>query len=310
MDEEENKSFDISFKAPIILFTFKRLEPLRATITSLLQNKGASESDVFIFSDAAKRVEDFDNVNSVRAYITSIAGFKSINIIFAHENKGLANSIITGVTDILKSFNSAIVLEDDLITTPNFLAFMNTALLKYENNKRVFSVSGFMFDIKYPKNYTLDGFFTKRHCSWGWAIWKDRWDEIDWSIADFETFSKSKAIKKQFNKLGADLSNSLVKQMNGKINSWAIRCNYHQFKKGTFTLYPTHSKVENIGFGLDATHTKQKFNRYRTTLDQKNELQFNLPNEIDENKYLLKLFNKKFSTITRLYYYLINTLFK
>ena len=276
----------------------------------MLSNSLASESDIYIFSDAPRSEKDVDAVEKVRKYISEIEGFKKITVIQSDSNKGLAKSIIAGVTDIINKYDKVIVLEDDLMLAPNFLYFMNSSLSFYQENKSIYSISGFMFDIDYPKNYSYDVFFTKRHCSWGWAMWKDRWNRIDWNVTDFNEFNSSTSQKKAFDEIGADLTLSLQRQQRGEINSWAIRCNYQQFKEQTYTVYPIKSKIDNLGFGDDATHTTQKFSKYKATLDTELKYDFNFPEEPFEDPIILRRFTRKYSKLTRLYYFVLNTLFK
>ena len=294
--------------APIVIFTYKRLDTLQKAIESLKSNELATQSLLYIYSDAARSDNDVTGVTEVRNYLKTINGFKNIEIIQAVNNIGLANSIINGVSDIINRYGKIIVLEDDLILTPNFLTFMNEALNYYQNNSKVYSISGFMFDIKSDNNWPYDIFFTKRHCSWGWAMWKDRWNEIDWAVPDFFSFLASKKKQKEFDEIGSDLSSSLIKQMNGQINSWAIRCNYHQFLKQTYTVYPLKSKVINLGFGENATHTTQRFNKYKAVLDDELKYSFNFVPEAIVNNDLLRRFKHKYSISTRLIFYLLNKL--
>jgi hypothetical protein len=296
--------------APILLFAYRRLDTLRQTVASLQQNSLAPESLLFIFSDQGRTETEKAQVEQVRAYLKTITGFKKIQIFESDSNKGLANSIISGTTRIINEYGRVIVLEDDLLLTPNFLSFMNTALDKYVNNPEVYSISGFMFDISHTTNYSYDVFFTRRHCSWGWAMWKDRWNEIDWEVTDFAEFNKSVSLKREFDRIGSDLSSSLIRQMEGKINSWAIRCNYHQFKKQTYTVYPLKSKVVNIGFGNEATHTHQRFNKYKATPDTDGKYEFALPDRIFEEKGLLTKFTRKYSLGTRIRYFILNKIFQ
>src|SRR5215213_1521240 len=120
--------------APIILFTYNRLMHTRATIEALQQNKLSAESDLIIFSDAANNSTQVDNVNKVREFIKTISGFKSVRVIERVRNLGLGENIIAGVTQIVNEYGKVIVLEDDLLTSPYFLQYMNDALNLYENN--------------------------------------------------------------------------------------------------------------------------------------------------------------------------------
>ena len=291
--------------APVLLFTYKRLDVLKRTVTALQQNLRASESELFIFSDAAKSFNDEIEINKIRDFIKAIDGFKNIYIYEADKNKGLANSIIDGVTLVINKYGRVIVLEDDLLTSPNFLLFMNQCLEHYKNNNQVFSVSGYSFPLKDDRNN--DVYFTKRSSSWGWATWKERWNKVDWDVTDYKYFKNDWKKKRAFNRMGSDLSSMLEEQMDGKLSGWAIRWVYHQFKQDLFTVYPKVSKVRNIGFGKGATHTFDYFNRYETKLDESGKQQFNfIEPYVDRN--ILKKFLTKYSIITRAKYKIFNTL--
>ncbi len=295
--------------APVVLFVYNRLDTLISTVESLQECRLAHETDLIIFSDAHKHEKDVVDVSNVRKFVAEIQGFKSLKVFEASENKGLAGSIISGVTKIFDDYESVIVMEDDLRVSPNFLTYMNEALEFYKDDKQVFSVSGYIFKMKIPLNYNYDVFFTQRHCSWGWGMWKDRWIDIDWAVSDYEEFSKSKKKIRKFNEIGSDLFSSLQKQSRGLINSWAIRCNYHQFKKQTVTVYPTVTKLTNLGFGEQATHTNQRYNKYKVVMEESPKYSFNFPKEVTLNNQLISRYRFKFNRRVRLYYYILNKLF-
>ncbi|VAW12775.1 hypothetical protein MNBD_BACTEROID03-188 [hydrothermal vent metagenome] len=288
--------------SPIALFTFNRLNVLKQTVISLQNCRLAKESDLHIFSDAAKDKRDYDIVVQVREYLKTVIGFKNITIHYAQTNMGLAKSILNGVSEILKVNESVIVLEDDLVVSSNFLSYTNQALNEYKTNPDILSISGYSFPIKVPEKYQYDNYFTKRASSWGWATWKNKWENIDWLVTDYVSFSKNTKEKKNFDKMGSDMSNMLAKQMRGEINSWAIRWCYHQFKKNLYTVYPVVSKVMSIGYGEGATNTKSGRSRYITPIDstKKREFKFNQVANLD--KRFTKQFVAKFNRKTRTYY--------
>lgn len=292
-------------RAPILLFTYKRLETLKLTVEALKLNKYSDESDLFIFSDAPKNEHDEGAINDVRSFLESINGFKSIIIEYAKENKGLANSIIDGISKTLEKHESVIVLEDDLVTSSNFLSFMNSCLDYYEDRSEIFSIAGYSPNIPNP---TDDIYFTKRASSWGWATWKDRWEKIDWDVVDYDEFKKNRRKRLDFNQMGTDMSKMLDNQMSGKINSWAIRWTYHQFNTKSYTVYPTISKVINIGTDDNATNTIDYYNRFYTKLDERNKHIFNFERELKLEKKYLKKFLNQYSYYTRIKYKLLNTL--
>ncbi|SOD98302.1 glycosyltransferase family protein [Spirosoma fluviale] len=294
--------------APILLFTYKRLGTLQQTVSSLQKNQLSSQSDLFVFSDAAKSEKDIDSVGEVRSYLKTITDFKTITIHESPTNKGLATSIISGVTQIINDYGKIIVLEDDLETSPNFLSFMNQALDYYEHHASVFSISGFTMPMKGLRPDEV--YFTQRASSWGWATWKDRWTPIDWQVKDYASFRCNDTQRKLFNRMGSDMSDMLDRQMRGDINSWAIRWCYHQYKKGLYTVFPAESKVQNIGLENPAsTHTNERFNRFKTKIDQRHIRQFRFSDTIELDKYLLNQFTRPYSIPERVKYKLLNLLF-
>jgi len=231
---------------PIVFFTYKRVP--RKTIKSLLNNNLASKSDVYIFSDGYKNDVDKNDVLEVREYLKSIEGFKSIQVVEASQNKGLANSIIYGVTEIINRYGKVIVLEDDLIVSNDFLEYMNEALEFYKNDKAIWSISGYGPKLPCLEDYDKDLYLSPRGSSWGWATWKGRWDSVDWDVKDFEKLKLDKQMRKEFELGGDDMYKMLELQMLEKIDSWAIRWCFSQFLQDKYTVYPVKSKIVNDGF--------------------------------------------------------------
>ena len=91
--------------APVVLFVYNRLDHTMNVIESLSKNLLADQTDLYVFSDAAKTENGLEKVNAVREYIRKTdwrSHFKKVTIVEAETNKGLAKSIIGGVTKILE----------------------------------------------------------------------------------------------------------------------------------------------------------------------------------------------------------------
>jgi len=239
-------------KAPIVLFVYNRPEHTRKTLDSLAANFLASESDLFIYSDAPTDQSENENVQTVRSIIKNVKGFKSVNIIERDKNWGLAGSIIDGVTNIINKYVKVIVLEDDMVTSHFFLQFMNKALDYYEYEKKVYHISGWNYPIN---SYELeDAFFWRTMNCWGWATWKNRWryfeKDVDKLIASFP----EKDIYR-FNINGAvNMWQQVLANKTGEINSWAIFWYATIFQKNGLCLNPAKSFVQNIGFDGTGIH--------------------------------------------------------
>ncbi|MFT7252400.1 MAG: hypothetical protein ACI9FW_002162 [Flavobacterium sp.] len=289
--------------APICLFTYNRLEETKQTIVALQKNFLAKDSELFVFSDGAKNLEGQKKVEELRLYLQEIKGFKKILIVESRTNKGLANSIIEGVTKILEQFGKVIVLEDDLITTPNFLNFMNHALNYFEYDKSIYTVSGYS---PWIKNLDKDTFYThSRSFPWGWATWKEKWVEDFFDIEKIKKYISEKSnLLQDFNKnIGEDASEMLLKTLDGKISSWYIRWVFNNYLLERKAIYPVLSKVENIGNSKDATHFTGGISAYQCILDTKLETSFDFKNTIplkNRDYRFLKYFSKKHKFIYRL----------
>ena len=278
--------------APIVLFVYNRPEHTRLTVEYLTNNKLAESSELFIFSDGAKNESDAGKVKKVRDFLKTIRGFKSVQITDREKNLGLANSVITGINEVFRFYNHIIVLEDDMISSPYFLKYMNNLLEFYEADLRIQSVTGYTFPIKIPENYEYDLYLSPRASSWGWGTWKNRWVDVDWEFKDYNNFIKNKTLVHNFNQGGEDLTRMLKNQKEGKIDSWSIIWSYAHFKKNTYCIYPIKSKIKNIGTDLSGVHTK-KTKKYDVELDA-SDAKVDLVNNIQPDDRVLKNFKNFF----------------
>jgi len=286
---------------PIVLFAFKRPHELRQTLAALQANHLAGQSDLYVFVDGPRpnRPDEPAKVAEVRAIIDELTGFRQIHRTYQPVNKGCANSIIAGVTAVLTHHSSVIVLEDDIVTSPNFLDYMNQCLTQYTDTPGVFSVGGYTFPFPRPAGYAPDVYFFGRTCAWGWGIWANRWERVDWSLSDFDTFAADPANRRAFNANGQDRFRMLQRAQTGEIDAWDIRLCYAEFKEAALTVYPTLSKTINIGVDSPDSTTEVVYNRYKTTLDTGTQRQFLLPVTPAVQPDYARRFRQKFSVPVR-----------
>lgn len=269
--------------APIILFVYNRLEHTIKTIEALKLNKLASDSFLFIFSDANKNENDLQKVTEVRNYISKISGFKEINIILREKNLGLANSVISGVTEIVEKYGKVIVLEDDIVTSEYFLKFMNEALDFYYVDKNIYSISGYNFPVKIPKSYKHQIYVSPRPASWGWATWKDKWEKAIWDPEKILDIKNLDQINSIVDKVGKDIAPMLLKSIEGRNNSWAVKWVYTNIKYNGLTIFPVKSYVQNIGADASGTNFIRSTKKYDVSLDNESQ-QFEFVNNLEVNE--------------------------
>lgn len=237
--------------SPIVLFTYNRLHHTEQTVKALKENFYADKSELFIFSDGPKKGDE-KKVKEVRKFLKSIKGFKNITIVERSENFGLAKNIIDGVTRVINQYGKIIVLEDDIITSPFFLKYMNEALEFYKDNGKVMHISGYIHPIN---NKGLpDFFFIKPTSCWGWATWKRAWQFFKKDCDHFMKLFDKKMIY-DFNLNNTyDYWSQMVANKKGKIDTWAIFWYASVYINGGLSLHPKFSFTNNIGHDGSGVH--------------------------------------------------------
>ncbi len=248
--------------APIVLFTFNRLSSTRQTIEALAKNVGANESILYIFCDGAKAdfsEEKKQKIQSVRQYVQNEVKAKNLFadtiIIERAENWGLGKNIIAGVTEILNKHESCIVLEDDLVTSPYFLQFMNESLSLYKDKKQVLTIGACNYFANTPS--VKPTFFTIVPDCLGWATWSDRWALFEEDGEKLLKEVENRGLMHRFNLEGYfDYEKMLKQQIEGKVSSWAVRWFAVSLLNNKLNLYPNPALTNHIG-GEGATHATE-----------------------------------------------------
>jgi GT2 family glycosyltransferase len=269
--------------APIALFVYNRPDHTRRTLIHLQKNVLADESRLYIFSDAPKTDADREKVEQVRQVIRETWSFKSVKIIERSQNLGLAESIISGVTQLVYEYGKVIVFEDDLLSSPYTLEYFNEALTYYAKQEKVMHIGAYMYKLK--DKGLPESFFYRAASSWGWATWARAWNHFEPDI--------DKLIEK-FDPLDI-LRFSIEGKMNfwrqvqefkaGKNNSWAIRWYASIFLRGGLTLNPSRSLINNIGHDGTGVHSNRE-SMYDVHISQQPVKKFPDVIEEDERAYL------------------------
>ena len=233
----------------IVIFAYNRPKKTRLLLKSLFAQEEIHNHKVYMFLDGPKNSLD----EKALLKIKSTCNEYNIAIIARKQNLGLKKNIILGLNFIAEKHTSFIVLEDDLILDSNFLDYHSNMLLKYKDDDRIFSISGFS---PYLTNVKDGIYLNKRFSSWGWSTWSSKWNEVDFK----PIYSKGNILLRLrfINSLGSDVDRMLLDSIKNLNNSWAILVTFHLFKNELFSIAPRYSLVENNGFDELATHTKSK----------------------------------------------------
>ncbi len=234
--------------APIVLFVYNRPQHLRKTLVALKENPEFSKCKLYVYCDGPKSSEDIVSVDAVH---NELEAFDLDNMVLyqSEVNQGLGKSIINGVTEICKKHGRAIVLEDDLEVSNNFIKYMNDALNLYNDDLQVMQVAGHCFPAK-GYGVSEGSSFLPFTSSWGWATWDRAWKHFDPDLSEYDALIKKKATYDSFNINGAYSYTNMIKKLRktGNINrSWAVRWYWSVFKRGGLVLFPHRTLVKHFG---------------------------------------------------------------
>jgi len=239
--------------APVALFAWQRPEHTRMVLKALLRNPEAGSTDLYAFVDGPRNERESAISREVIEVINNSTGFRSTQLIVSPVNRGLANSITQGVSTVVDERDRVIVIEDDIVVTPNFLGYMNTALDMYADDESVASIHGYCYPVTQPLPTT---FFIRGADCWGWATWSRAWRHFNPDGAALLQAIAESGSADQFDFDGtAGYLDMLDKQVQGKVDSWAVRWYAATFLDGMYTLYPGASLVENIGMDGTGRHS-------------------------------------------------------
>jgi hypothetical protein len=161
-----------------------------------------------------------------------------------------------GVSYVLESYNKVIVLEDDIITSPIFLDFMNTFLNLYQHDEDVCQISGYSYLEQYRNKYQIPKhYFIKGADCLAWGTWKRAWLNYTPDSKALANIIEQKKMVNQFNRNGAyNFHLMLLQNASGLVNSWAINWYACNFLLNKYTLYPLKSLALHIGASSEATN--------------------------------------------------------
>ncbi|MBO8460058.1 MAG: glycosyltransferase [Bacteroidetes bacterium] len=246
--------------APIVLFVYNRPLHTEQTLMALQKNDFASESELFIFADGPKEnaaVEQIEKIDEVRKIIRKKQWCGKVHIIESEVNKGLADSIVRGVTEIVNRYGKIIVLEDDVVVQKGFLRYMNDALNIYDEEERVMHISAYM----YPhscKKISETFFYNLPYPGGGWATWKRAWKYFCNDANDLYKYFNENNLWEDFNTAGSDyLQYQLEANIRGELKTWFVKWHASILMKNGLTLYPHRSLTHNIGFDASGVHCGQ-----------------------------------------------------
>ncbi len=263
----------------VLVFTYNRPEHTKKTLDALKKNTILPEK-LYIFQDGCKVTTDFDKWKQVNKIIHEVDWCQT-ELVVSENNNGLADSIVNGINYAFQKNDAVVVLEDDIVTHPQFMEYMTYSIEKYKDEKKVYNINANAFCLNPAQNGT-DAYFIKRAFSWGWATWKDRWQDFSRDYRIIARLKQNEKCNDEFHFWAGDCESYLIGNVTGKCNSWASFWCLNIVEHDGFCLTPYRGFVNNIGFDGTGTHsgtTNDKFRLNTRPFDEKE--MFSLPDKVE-----------------------------
>lgn len=247
----------MQLESPILFIVFNRLECTKQVFNEIQK---AKPKRLYISSDGSRdeiENEDF-KVLEVRNYILNNIDWEcQVKTLFHDKNLGCKKAVSKGIDWFFTNEEQGIILEDDCLPSSSFFTFCDSLLNYYKYDERVFVITGNNFqNSSFRINYSYY-FSIYNHC-WGWATWKRAWIKNDLNLSFYSSYVESKEWKEKFPIQRSRIfwERLFKKCINGEIDTWDYQWMASVWYNNGLTITPSVNLVTNIGFSMDATHTK------------------------------------------------------
>lgn len=244
-----------AFNTSILFLIFNRMDTTKRVFEEI---RKARPPKLYIACDGArKQIEnEVNEVKTIREYVLSNIDWNcEVKTLFRNENLGCKVAVNNAIDWFFEHEEQGIILEDDCLPSQSFFWFCEELLNFYNNDLRVFLISGFNKQNTWNE-YEASYFFSNLGGIWGWASWRDRWQHQDLSMSDLEDFVKAKNFEKLLGKkVGSKRKSDISYAKQSSIQAWDYQWGYARHKNNGLCCVPKVSLIENIGFDQRATHT-------------------------------------------------------
>jgi len=291
-----------TFHTPILFLLFNRKETAIQVFTEI---RKVQPSYLFLAADGGRDAVEHQKCLEVRETILSMIDWEcELQTNFRDENAGCGKNVSEAITWFFDYVEEGIILEDDCVPHESFFLYCAEMLEKYRHVENIYMIGGNNFQNKTRTKYSY--YFSIYGHIWGWATWRRAWNNYHFHLSDYDVNLMRKALKRTFKNLQIfDYWWNIYKQMTSEpIDTWDYQWSLCQWYFNGLSIMPNVNLVKNIGFGEDATHTKNfidgVFNKKTYKLDN-----IRHPKTIDQLKKRDKqLFYKLFKKRNKFYFLL------
>lgn len=245
------------FTTPILFTIFNRPDTTGKVFESIRKIKPAK---LYISADGPRLNRDGEGelCHEARKATENIDWPCEVHRKYSEINLGCKVAASSAHDWFFGNVEEGIILEDDDLPDTSFFYFCQELLNKYRDVDKVKMISGnnFQFGKKYGD---ASYYFSNFPHIWGWATWRRSWQEYDIEMKTYPEFKKNNRIADIFKnkKIQKYWLNLFDKLYENKINTWDGQWVYSIYSHNGIVILPNVNLVSNIGFNVDATHTKK-----------------------------------------------------
>ena len=253
---------------PVVFIIFNRPELAARVFSEIVKVR---PTQLFVISDGPRRniCGEAARVAQSRAIIERVNWPCKILTNYSDHNMGCRARVSSGIDWVFQQVSEAIVLEDDCLPDITFFRFCQELLEKYRHDQRVGMISGNNFQF----NFTINSdsyYFSNLNHIWGWATWADRWqNDYDVELRHWPRVRDENRVRDWFatQQERDAFAFNLDRTYALEIDTWDYQWNFGSRLNGRLSIMPNVNLISNIGFGVEATHTKEhnEFSNLPTT---------------------------------------------
>lgn len=278
-----------NYSTPILFVVYNRPDTTKQVFEEI---KKLKPKYLFVAADGYReeKENDKEQVLATRDIIINGVDWNcELKTRFSDFNQGCFNGVKNAINWFFENVEYGIILEDDIIPGPAFFKFQEQMLLKYKDDHRFLSVSGFNFGIQKDHSFT-----TRFMNMWGWGTWRRAATQVDyclnkWKNANvFQKYSMLIFALKEGNKIDTPWAEFWYRKFNelaylGTPGTWDFQWVFFGLMHNKRIIVPPKSLTMNIGFNHDnATHTKAE-NQYLQSLTLSSKLNIDASLKLDLN---------------------------
>ena len=291
-------------KTAVLFLVFNRPDTTKQVFEAIRQ---AKPPKLYVAADGprAEKPGEAEKCEKVRQIATQVDWDCDVKTLFRDKNLGCRMGVSSAIDWFFENEEEGIILEDDCLPSLSFFWFCEELLERYRRDMRVGQISGFNYGYK-NKDLNYDYFFSKYPMIWGWATWKNRWENYSLVLENFEEIKNNKQFELIFSKKESDKRLKIFTQVKaGLIDTWDYQWSFTLYKNSQFTIIPRKNFILNLGFDNDSTHTAGKNPYEKLKLESLVSI-IKHPNYIIQFKDLYKQLNNSKNIIKRIFNRVLN----